>query len=314
MNIFITGGFGYLGQRIGEYFHSSGAKIYVGSRTKRNKPLWLINGECIHTNWDDIYSSIKNIQNIDLVIHSAGMNSTDSFNNPEMAINFQGMTTKKLIDACIKRDINKFIFLSTAHVYSSPLKGTISEDSVLKNSHPYASSNAIGEKHVVEADISGKINSKVLRISNCFGPPLDINTNCWHLIVNDICLQLIKNNSIKLLSDGTQLRDFIPISEFCRALDFIIKNCMNDRSQNIFNIGGKTFSINDITDIVVKTYKKKYKKSIKLVKSEPSIKKEIEPLVYQMNWTKKHNFKKIFNPYSEIEKLLDFCYKNKEFL
>ena len=41
----------------------------------------------------------------------------------------------------------------------------ISEDSNLKNNHPYAQSNARGEKQVFQFKDSNKINSKVLRIS-----------------------------------------------------------------------------------------------------------------------------------------------------
>ena len=237
MRIIITGGFGYLGQRLGKYFHDNGSTVFLGSRKNRNKPTWLNNGECFVTDWEDVDSSINNFKSIDIVIHSAGMNSSESTENPEKAIKFNGATTKKLIESCICNQVKNFLYLSTAHVYSSSLEGKISEDTKPKNLHPYALSNVDGERYVIEADKIGKINSKVLRISNCFGVPADINTNCWHLIVNDICMQAIRNKQIKLNSDGNQLRDFIPIDEFCRTLKFIAINCMEDKNFSIFNIG-----------------------------------------------------------------------------
>ena len=312
MRIIITGGFGYLGQRIGKYFHDAGSTVFLGSRKDRNRPLWLNNGESFVTEWNNIHSSISKFKSIDLVIHSAGINSLDSLNNPDEAIKLSGITTSTLINSCISNKIKNFLYLSTAHVYSSPLEGTISEDSELKNSHPYALSNISGERHALQASKLGKINSKILRISNCFGAPLDINTNCWHLIINDICLQAIKNRQIKLNSDGSQLRDFIPISEFCRTLKFISTNCMNDKDFNIFNIGGKTLSINEITKIVLDIYENKYNKSVNLIKKNLEDSSRINSFKYKMSWTGKYNFKKIFEPHDEVANLLEFINKNKE--
>ena len=283
MKILITGGFGYLGQRIGKYFHDAGSTVFLGSRKYRNRPLWLDNGEPFVTDWNNIHLCINKFNSIDLVIHSAGMNSFDSLNNPKKAIELNGTATNKLIDSCINNKVKNFLYLSTAHVYSSPLEGIISEDSELKNSHPYAISNICGERYVLQADQLGKINSKILRISNCFGAPLDIDINCWHLIVNDICLQAIKNKHVNLNSDGCQLRDFIPINEFCRTLKFIATNCMEDKDFNIFNIGGKTLSVNEITKIVLDIYENKYNQSVDLIKKNLAESTKIDFFEYKMN-------------------------------
>jgi UDP-glucose 4-epimerase len=312
MRVIITGGFGYLGQRIGKYFHDAGSTVFLGSRKQRNRPLWLDNGESFVTDWNNIHLSINKFKSIDLVIHSAGINSFDSLINPEEAIKLSGITTSKLINSCISNQIKNFLYLSTAHVYSSPLEGTISEDSELKNSHPYALSNVSGERYVLQADQLGKINSKILRISNCFGAPMDIDINCWHLIVNDICMQAIKNKQVKLNSDGSQLRDFIPINEFCRTLKFITTNCMEDKNYNIFNIGGKTLSVNEITKIVLDIYENKYNQSVHLIKNNFVESIKVDFFEYNMSWVKKYNFKKIFEPNNEIENLLEFIDKNKE--
>ncbi len=310
MRIIITGGFGYLGQRLGKYFHETGSTVFLGSRKPRIKPFWLKNGDSFITEWENIHLSISDLKSIDLVIHAAGMNSSDSTKNPDEAIELNTSIINNLIESCIDNQVKNLLYLSTAHVYASPLEGKISEDNELKNTHPYALTNAHGERCIIEANKLGRINSKVLRISNCFGAPLDIDTNCWHLIVNDICMQATKHRQIKLNSDGNQLRDFIPINEFCRTLKFIATQCMEDKDFNIFNIGGKTLSINEISRIVIDIFKSKYNQEIELMKIDSSENSKINSFEYKMNWTSKYNFKKIFEPHDEIENLIEFCNKN----
>lgn len=289
MRIIITGGFGYLGQRLAKYFHDLGSTVFLGSRNHKKKPLWLTNGNSFITDWNNIDSSIRNLKSIDLIIHAAGMNSSDSFKNPQEALKLNSTIINELIDSCINNGVKNFLYLSTAHVYSSPLEGVISEFSELKNSHPYALSNVQGEKCVLDANKDRKINTKVVRISNCFGAPIDINTNCWHLVVNNICMQAIKDKQIILHSDGKQLRDFIPIDEFCRTLKFIVMNCMKDRNYNVMNIGGKTMDINEITKMVIQIFEKKYNQSIDVIKKDMQTNTKINSLDYKMSWTDKYN-------------------------
>lgn len=250
------------------------------------------------------------IGKVDLMIHAAGMNAQDCLKDPLYAKDFNGNATKKLIKACIQYKINNFLFLSTAHVYKQPLEGVISETSPLTNSHPYATSNVIGESYTIRASHSAKLRSKVLRLSNCFGYPLSTENDCWNLLVNDICLKAIKEKKIKLHSDGAQLRDFIPISETCRTLDFIFKNCMEDKDFDVFNLGGKTFTISQMAEIVSNIYYEKFKVRIPIIKKEIDNDGKPKSLEYKMNWIKKYNYKKVFDPYYEIVNLIDFCHRN----
>ena len=127
-------------------------------------------------------------------------------------------------------------------------------------------------------------------------------------------MQAIKNKQIILHSDGKQLRDFIPIDEFCRTLKFIVMNCMKDRNYNVMNIGGKTMDINEITKMVIQIFEKKYNQSIDVIKKDMQTNTKINSLDYKMSWTDKYNFKKIFEPNNEIENLIEFVRKNKELI
>ena len=307
MNVLITGGFGYLGQRLGRYLHDSGINIYLASRNINNKPNWLKNGEALKVNWDNTSLLFDGLPKINALVHAAGTNAAFSSHYPDLAKDFNGGATAKLLQDSIKSNVSKFIYLSTAHVYSSSLEGVISESTIPSNNHPYATSHLLGEQYVLEANLSGKIKGSVLRLSNCYGPPVDKSADCWNLLVNDICLQAIKFNSINLKTSGTQSRNFIPISEFCRVVEYLIRTDSGKLDKPIFNIGGESMSIIEMANLVAHIFYKKYHKKIDIFRKNDLNHTNMKKFEYKMSWLKDSNFDRNYNPEKEIEDLLDFC-------
>ena len=59
------------------------------------------------------------------------------------------------------------------------------------------------------------INGVILRLSNSFGIPYNINANCWMLVINNICKSIAIKKLICLNSPGVEYRNFISVGEFC---------------------------------------------------------------------------------------------------
>ena len=214
MKILITGAFGYLGGRVSSFFSSiSEYEIILASTRAVKIPSSSKNIKVIQINWKDEESISNACTHIDVIIHAAGMNAQDCKINPEEALNVNGIYTAKLVKNAISHKVKKIIYFSTAHVYSSPLKGIITEDVSPKNKHPYSTSNLAGENYVIQAHLSSKLQGVVLRLSNCIGAPKDINSNCWMLLVNDLCKQIIEHQKMKINTNGKQLRNFITITK-----------------------------------------------------------------------------------------------------
>jgi UDP-glucose 4-epimerase len=80
------------------------------------------------------------------------------------------VTMVKLVQASVSVGVTKFIYLSTAHVYSSPLTREIDEESCLTNRHSYTTSHIAGEKAVFyQPGNADNITGIVLRLSNGVG-------------------------------------------------------------------------------------------------------------------------------------------------
>jgi UDP-glucose 4-epimerase len=249
MRILITGGFGYLGGRIAQSLEKEGHQVVLSSREENLSPNWLKKAEVFKLDWSNKDILQSSCENVDLVIHAAGMNAQDCARNPVEAIQFNGAATERLVQASISANVNKFIYLSTAHVYQSPLVGKITEKTNLENQHPYATSHAAGEDAVLSQSSENNFTGIVLRLSNGVGAPTHKQANCWMLAVNDFCRQVIENGRITINSNREIERDFFPISLLCDTIKSIIKYDKNDI--NIMNVSSsQAITLDEVAKLI----------------------------------------------------------------
>ena len=249
VRILITGGFGLIGGRLGQFLQQRGHQIILASRNVHNSPKWLPKSETIKIDWSNRKSIIESCMQVDAIIHAAGMNARDCVKDPISALEVNGVSTAHMVNAAIKNNVSYFIYLSTAHVYGSPLSGVITENTCPRNLHSYATSHLAGENVLLEAIRAKKIKGNVLRLSNAFGVPSHKNVNCRMLLVNDLCQQAVEKNKMVLRSSGIQHRDFLTITDVCRSIEYLLYS--RAKSQPIINIGsGITQSIVTMTKLI----------------------------------------------------------------
>ena len=237
MRILITGGFGFIGGRLAKYLQKTGHQIVLGSRKADSQPDWLLQTNVVQTIWGNAYALEQICAGVDVVIHAAGMNAQDCSADPLAALEFNGLGTARLVEAAIRAKVKQFIYLSTAHVYASPLTGIITEDSCPRNLHPYATSHLAGENVVLGASQRGQIDGIVLRLSNAFGVPVYKEQNCWMLLVNDLCRQAVETGKMVLQTSGQQQRDFIALTELSGIVEHLAVAYSAKVQPAIFNVG-----------------------------------------------------------------------------
>ena len=259
------------------------------------------------------------LDGIDLIIYVAGLNSVDSQVSPSKAMIIRGIGTKQLIDAAVRSRVKKFIYISSAHVYNNPLIGCFDEKSPLLNETIYALSHRAGEDALIKSIGNGDIEGFILRVSNGFGRPIDKRVNCWSLLANDLCRQGIEEGVFTLRGDVSSVRNFISITEICRAINFCIENLpfrIDDKKTLIANLGGKmTLTTLEVANIIRSRF-------IETMQIAPSIRftDKLEAdrnilnirnsLVYKNITLERVGYSSKDDFLSEIDGLIDFCYKN----
>jgi UDP-glucose 4-epimerase len=309
MRILITGGFGFIGGRLAVHFAQLGHQIILGTRHPLTSPDWLPQAEVAIIPWDDISALERNSYGVDVIIHAAGMNAQDCAADPVAALAFNGLATSRLVVAASRAGVNKFIYLSTAHVYGSPLVGTITEDTCPRNLHPYATSHIAGEHAVLSASSRNEINGIVLRLSNAYGVPMHKKVNCWMLLVNELCKRAVQTRKLVLHTSGLQERDFISLTDVCQVTERLVTGGTELKQSHVFNVGvGESQSVLEMALLI-------QQRSNKILGFEPELLcKQIETnvlypkLIYRMDHLKSLGINTTsLDKVAEIDRLLQFC-------
>lgn len=309
MRILITGGFGLIGGRLGQHLHQAGHQVILGSRNTSDPPNWLPQAKAARIDWNDGRALEQICCGAEVVIQAAGMNAQDCAADPLAALEFNGLATARLLEAASLAGVKRFLYLSTAHVYASPLVGTIFEDTCPRNLHPYATSHLAGENVVLSASQRGQIEGIVLRLSNAFGAPAHQDVNCWMLLVNDLCRQAVQSGKMVLRSSGSQQRDFISITEVCLVAEHLATRDFDALWPSVFNVGsGVSQSVLEMAQLIQQRCKLVLGFEPELQRPETAADERYERLEYRTDNLAKMGVNMSFDNSIEIDRLLAFCH------
>lgn len=305
----ITGGFGYIGGRLAQALAIlPEVKVVIGTRTNQAPPDWLPNASVAITCWNDSKILRKACAGMHTVLHLAAMNEIDSVHDPVGALEINGVATARLLEAAKAESVPQFVYFSTAQVYGSPLVGYINETTYPRPRHPYATSHRAAEDLVLSAHDKGLLTGVVLRVSNSFGTPAHIGVNRWTLLVNDLCKQAANTGELRLRSSGLQKRDFITLTDVCRAVIHLLGLSREELNDGIFNVGGAwTPTVFEMAGLVASRCELVLGFRPKIIRPNPAPREVAHSLDYRINKLLATGFQLIRNHETEIDATLTMC-------
>ncbi len=305
MRVLITGGFGFIGGRLGQNLQQAGHQVVLATRRRAASPSWLPQAEVMQLEWDEAALS-KACVGVDAIVHGAGMNAQQCAADPVAALEFNGRATARLVRAAADAGVRRMIALSTAHVYANPLTGVITEATSPTNMHPYATSHRAGDEALLESIGRGQIGGVVVRLSNAFGAPAHKDADCWMLLVNELCREAVQSRKMVLRSNGLQQRDFIPMRQACMAIAHLLNPEV--KAEGVVNVGaGASQSVLEMARLISR-------RCLDVLKFEPDLQvpsaaadQAAAPLEYRIDALTKSGFRVNPDPDAEIDQLLKFC-------
>ena len=172
-NFLLTGGAGYIGSHVAHMLIDEGHKVTIidslitGSEKIVPKKAKLI--QCDISNEKVVTKIIQN-NKFDIVMHFAGLTRVDeSIKFPNKYDNFNYKKAKIFINTCLKNNLKKIIFSSTASVYGNPKGKKVSENDKLSPINPYAKSKLKLEKFIINKSKIHKAKYIILRYFNVAG-------------------------------------------------------------------------------------------------------------------------------------------------
>ena len=312
--VLLTGGFGNLGGRIAAALHDHGGwDIRLASRSHTSAPAWAPLADVMHLDVLDAADVARSCKGITAVVHLAALNDRQAAQDPELAEAVSGRGTEALVNAALENNVQRFIFMSTAHVYSSPLHGVITETTPTTNQHPYATSHILGERAVAEHHNKERFLGIRLRCANGFGYPMNPEVDIWHTLVYDLCKQVVATHLMTLRSSGLQQRNFITVSDICAAIVHFLELDATQMADGLFNLGGlSSTTVLEMATVVAARAHAVLGINATIDRPSPSMEELVIPLDYQINKLIATGFvpKNVVN--EEIDRLLLMCAEDQQ--
>jgi UDP-glucose 4-epimerase len=308
--ILVTGSTGTIGSRIIDFLVEQKIFYIIGTTRSKNKSSNNPKIEYVTINEDINFDYTLICKNVDFIIHLAAINSELSLSDPINAFNVNCVSTGKLFKTALEFNVKKFIYFSTAHVYGNFI-GNIDENTCTKCTHPYATSHRAAEDVISSLIPQDSImNTIIFRLSNSFG--VSGSKNNENLLIHDLVRNIVFNGTLPLKSKINTTRNFITLTDVCRAILHTIF-VENENSLEIYNLGGeKSYTIYEIASLIQERFFKKFKIKSKIIfESEQFNIHESPNLTFNICKLKKSNFKLSSNFNEEIDNLLDFYYTLK---
>lgn len=240
--ILVTGGAGFIGSNFIRYMLDKYADLeivnldkltYAGNpdnlkdvEEKYSDRYFFIKGDII--NPEDVKKAIG--EGVDGIINFAAETHVDrSLYNPLDFIKTDVEGTYVLLQAVKDLGIKRFHQISTDEVYGDVLEGFSAENDYLRPSSPYSASKAGGDFQILAACRTFNLPATITRATNNYGPFHYIEKIIPFFITN-----AIQDKELPIYDGGSQVRDWIYVTDHCSAIDLIFRE---GKIGEIYNVG-----------------------------------------------------------------------------
>ncbi len=262
MKIFITGGAGYVGSKLVPKLLDLGHSITV-------LDLMIYGEEVLeeHPNLKKIKGDIRNqkllekiIPGHNAVIHLACISNDPSFElNPSLGRSINYDAFEPLVKISRENFVNRFIYASSSSVYGIKKEKNVTEDMKLEPLTDYSKFKGWCEK-ILNDYKSDDFIVTTIRPSTVCGYA---KRQRLDLVVNILTNHAYHNNKIIVLG-GEQLRPNIHIEDMINSYLAVLKSDYSKINGEIFNVGFKNQSVNELAMDV----KKVIGKNVEITKKE----------------------------------------------
>ena len=280
MKILVTGGSGFLGSHVADALSDSGHEVTIldicESPYLRQDQKMII-GDILDQECLD-----KVVKNQDVVYHFAGIADIDECAvKPVDTAKYNILGTVQLLEACRRAGIKRFVFASSAYVYSD--SGSF-----------YAASKQACESFIENFSELYGLKYTCLRYGSLYGQRADERNSIYRLIK-----QAIQNGKIVYRGTGDEVREFIHVQDAAQVSATILRP--EFKNQCIIITGTEKMRYIDLLEMIKEMLGNKIE--IEILPSERKAHYKITPY----NFSPKLGRKMVNNPHIDMGQGLLQC-------
>ncbi|HMO18883.1 MAG TPA: NAD-dependent epimerase/dehydratase family protein [Oligoflexia bacterium] len=255
--ILVIGGAGFIGSHVvTELLKTDVREIIIFDNFARGK----------HSNIKDaikdprcrLYSNGGDIRDIDLlsdamkgadaVLHLAAMWLLHCKDFPRTAFHVNIEGTFNVLEACVKNNIKRFVYSSSASVYGDATEVPMTESHPFNNRNFYGASKIAGEAMCRAFYDRYGLSYVGLRYMNVYGPNQD-QTAAYTGVIPIMLNKIDANETPVINGDGSQAYDFISVQDVARCNLCALESEVTDE---FYNVGtGVQTSIKELCDLIL---------------------------------------------------------------
>ena len=251
MRVLITGGSGFIGSHLAEYFQGKAdVRVLDNFSTGFGGNLAGIECEVIEGSILDRERVREAMRGVDYVFHLAAMISVpESMENPTGCAETNIVGTLIVLEEAARAGVRKLSLSSSAAIYGNNPVMPKREKMIPEPASPYAISKLDGEYHCRLFAATGRVATVALRYFNVFGPRQN-PASAYAAAVPIFIHRALRNEPITIYGDGGQTRDFIFVRDVARANAFF---ATESAETGVFNVArGGTISIRELAERIVR--------------------------------------------------------------
>ena len=240
MKILVTGGAGFIGSNFVRHLlheHPDDSVVvldkltYAGRMESLQDLLTFERMDFIQGDICEPSAAQAVLEGCDAVVNFAAESHVDrSIEEPGHFIQTDVFGTYVLLDEARRAGVERYLQVSTDEVYGSIEEGSFTERSPIAPSSPYSASKAGGDLVVAAYCHTFGMDAVICRSSNNYGPyqyPEKLIPLC--------VLNALHGDPLPVYGDGMQVRNWLHVSDNCRALDLALRK---GEPGAVYNIGG----------------------------------------------------------------------------
>lgn len=285
MKVLVTGGAGFVGSHVAEYYAHRGSEVIVFDNFSRVEILGKSVGDPLF-NWNYLKNNYRNVkliksdirsfeevkvasEDVDAIVHTAAQVAvTTSLSDPRTDFEINALGTFNVLEAARLND-STVLFCSTNKVYGEnvnkiPVKEYgkrycfvderyvkgIPEDFPLDmcGHSPYGCSKLAADVYMQDYAHTYGLMTGVFRLSCIYGERQQgVEDQGW---VAWFTISTLTNKPVTIYGDGKQVRDVLYIEDLVNAFDAFLGSNLK---HGVFNIGGgpkNTLSLLELIDLL----------------------------------------------------------------
>jgi UDP-N-acetylglucosamine/UDP-N-acetylgalactosamine 4-epimerase len=266
--ILITGGAGFIGSNLCEYFLEKGYAVVcldnfaTGKKENLSHCITFKKFKFIEGDIRDLETCKTATQNVDYVLHQAALGSVPrSINDPITSneVNVNGFLN--MLVASKEANVKRFIYAASSSTYGDSESLPKVENNIGKPLSPYAITKYVNELY---ADIFSKtygLETIGLRYFNVFGRKQDPN-GAYAAVIPKFVMHLINHESPTINGDGNFSRDFTYIDNVIHMNELAMTTQNPEAINTVYNTAfGDRITLNEMVNLL-KEYLSKFDSSI----------------------------------------------------